>query len=97
MVQTGFFWNLAGSLILTLDDLGRHDCSSPYALPPVRCFLFAEMPWYQRKIASVIFTSPPTSSYEEVSCFVKETGQGAASVGRCLICIGNPIVEIRWL
>lgn len=32
-----------------------------------RCFLFADMAWYQRKIASVIFASPPTSSYEEVS------------------------------
>ncbi|CAH1778834.1 unnamed protein product [Owenia fusiformis] len=29
------------------------------------CFLFADLAWYQRKIASVIFTSPPTSTYEE--------------------------------
>ncbi|XP_074549557.1 regulator of microtubule dynamics protein 1 [Halichoeres trimaculatus] len=29
------------------------------------CFAFAELPWYQRKVAAVIFASPPTSSYEE--------------------------------
>ncbi|KAH9515619.1 Regulator of microtubule dynamics protein 1 [Bulinus truncatus] len=29
------------------------------------CFLFADMPWYQRKVAGLIFASPPTSSYEE--------------------------------
>lgn len=23
------------------------------------------MPWYQRKIASMIFTTPPTSTFEE--------------------------------
>uniref|UniRef100_UPI0037E70A8B regulator of microtubule dynamics protein 1 n=1 Tax=Semicossyphus pulcher TaxID=241346 RepID=UPI0037E70A8B len=29
------------------------------------CFAFAELPWYQRKVAAVIFASPPTSTYEE--------------------------------
>jgi len=24
------------------------------------------MPWYQQKVASVIFATPPTSSYKEV-------------------------------
>ena len=31
-----------------------------------RCFVFADMPWYQQKIASVVFATPPTSSYKEV-------------------------------
>lgn len=31
-----------------------------------RCFAFAELPWYQRKVAAVIFASPPTATYEEV-------------------------------
>ncbi|XP_026869111.1 regulator of microtubule dynamics protein 1 isoform X2 [Electrophorus electricus] len=30
-------------------------------------YAFAELPWYQRKIAEVIFASPPTATYEEVS------------------------------
>lgn len=32
----------------------------------LRCFAFAELPWYQRKVAAIIFSSPPTSTYEEV-------------------------------
>ncbi|KAM9839663.1 regulator of microtubule dynamics protein 1 [Aulostomus maculatus] len=33
------------------------------------CFMFAELPWYQRKVAAVIFASPPTSTYEEALQF----------------------------
>jgi len=34
------------------------------------CYTFADMPWYQRKVAAAIFSSPPTSSYEEaLQCF----------------------------
>lgn len=29
------------------------------------CFTFADMPWYQTKIAAVVFATPPSSSYEE--------------------------------
>lgn len=32
----------------------------------LRCFSFAELPWYQQKVAAIIFSSPPTSTYEEV-------------------------------
>ena len=33
---------------------------------PYRCYTFAEMPWYQRRIAKVLFATPPSSTYEEV-------------------------------
>ncbi|XP_068437390.1 regulator of microtubule dynamics protein 1 [Clinocottus analis] len=33
------------------------------------CFAFAELPWYQRKVAAVIFSSPPESTYEEALKF----------------------------
>jgi tetratricopeptide (TPR) repeat protein len=29
------------------------------------CFTISDVPWYQRKIASAIFDTPPSSSYEE--------------------------------
>lgn len=29
------------------------------------CFAFAELPWYQRKVAALIFSTPPTATYEE--------------------------------
>lgn len=37
-----------------------------YLCVSLRCFAFAELPWYQRKVAALIFSSPPTSTYEEV-------------------------------
>ncbi|XP_051542599.1 regulator of microtubule dynamics protein 1 [Myxocyprinus asiaticus] len=33
------------------------------------CFAFAELPWYQRKVAAVIFASPPTATYEEALAY----------------------------
>lgn len=39
----------------------------------LRCFAFAELPWYQRKVAAVIFSSPPESTYEEVSAAQSES------------------------
>ncbi|XP_024617270.1 regulator of microtubule dynamics protein 1 isoform X2 [Neophocaena asiaeorientalis asiaeorientalis] len=29
------------------------------------CYTFAEMPWYQRRIAEMLFATPPSSTYEE--------------------------------
>lgn len=31
-----------------------------------RCYSVVSVPWYQRKVATVIFATPPSSSYEEV-------------------------------
>lgn len=36
-----------------------------------RCFTFADMAWYERKIAATIFADPPESSYEEVKSALK--------------------------
>lgn len=33
---------------------------------PCRCYTFAEMPWYQRRIAEMLLATPPSSTYEEV-------------------------------
>nr|KAG5703427.1 hypothetical protein BaRGS_022476 [Batillaria attramentaria] len=45
-------------------ELNPKDATTLYTLG-VWCFLFADMPWYQRKIAAALFATPPTSSYEE--------------------------------
>lgn len=29
--------------------------------------MFADLPWYQQKIAATLFAAPPTSTYEEVT------------------------------
>lgn len=39
------------------------------------CFAFAELPWYQRKVAAVIFASPPMSTYEEALAFFLKAEQ----------------------
>ncbi|KAG8570498.1 hypothetical protein GDO81_011293 [Engystomops pustulosus] len=31
----------------------------------VWCYMFAELPWYQKKIASALFATPPSSTFEE--------------------------------
>ncbi|RUS84990.1 hypothetical protein EGW08_007235 [Elysia chlorotica] len=45
-------------------ELNPTDATTMYCLG-YWCFLFADMAWYERKIASVIFGTPPTSTYEE--------------------------------
>ena len=49
-------------------ELNPQDATTMHCLG-VWCFLFADMPWYTRKIAAAIFASPPTSTYEEAMKF----------------------------
>ncbi|XP_059182997.1 regulator of microtubule dynamics protein 1 [Centropristis striata] len=45
-------------------ELNPKDATS-YHILGYWCFAFAELPWYQRKVAAVIFASPPAATYEE--------------------------------
>ncbi|KAJ8042405.1 Regulator of microtubule dynamics protein 1 [Holothuria leucospilota] len=45
-------------------ELNPKDATSVHLLG-LWCFTFADMPWYQSKIAAVVFATPPTSTYEE--------------------------------
>ncbi|XP_074645158.1 regulator of microtubule dynamics protein 1-like [Tubulanus polymorphus] len=45
-------------------ELNPTDATSVYSLGYWH-FLFADMAWYERKIAAIVFTSPPTSTYKE--------------------------------
>ncbi|KAL8619453.1 hypothetical protein ACOMHN_011804 [Nucella lapillus] len=49
---------------LKASELNPKDATTHYTLG-MWCFLFADMPWYQRKIAGALFASPPTSTYDE--------------------------------
>uniref|UniRef100_A0A8C5V8Q1 Regulator of microtubule dynamics protein 1 n=1 Tax=Microcebus murinus TaxID=30608 RepID=A0A8C5V8Q1_MICMU len=46
-------------------ELNPKDATSIH-LMGIWCYTFAEMPWYQRRIAQVLFATPPSSTYEEV-------------------------------
>lgn len=45
-------------------ELNPKDATSIH-LMGIWCYTFAEMPWYQRRIAEVLFANPPSSTYEE--------------------------------
>ncbi|XP_028741003.1 regulator of microtubule dynamics protein 1 isoform X2 [Peromyscus leucopus] len=45
-------------------ELNPKDATSIH-LMGIWCYTFAEMPWYQRRIAKVLFANPPSSTYEE--------------------------------
>ncbi|XP_060603059.1 regulator of microtubule dynamics protein 1-like isoform X2 [Ruditapes philippinarum] len=45
-------------------ELNPKDATSIHSLGQW-CFTFAAMPWYQRKLAAVIYASPPSSTFEE--------------------------------
>ncbi|KAK7866595.1 hypothetical protein R5R35_010430 [Gryllus longicercus] len=52
-------------------ELNPKDATTLYMLGSW-CFSIADMPWYQRKIASTLFATPPSSSYEEaLKYFIK--------------------------
>merc|ERR1712168_261558 len=71
----------------------------------VWCFLFADMNWVTRKIASAIFASPPTSTYlEALDNFLKaeevEPGfytQNLVMIGTIYIKLGNKEAAIPYL
>ncbi|KAK6184772.1 hypothetical protein SNE40_007169 [Patella caerulea] len=44
--------------------LNPKDATSIYSLG-YWCFVFADLPWYQRKLASTLLATPPSSTYEE--------------------------------
>lgn len=52
-------------------ELNPKDSTTLYCLG-TWCFLFADMSWLMRKTASVIFASPPTSTYDEALGYFKK-------------------------
>ncbi|XP_063780109.1 regulator of microtubule dynamics protein 1-like isoform X2 [Pseudophryne corroboree] len=46
-------------------DLNPKDATSIHLLG-LWCYTFADLPWYQVKIASALFAAPPSSSFEEL-------------------------------
>lgn len=50
--------------LLKAVDLNSNDATCWHSLG-YWCFMFADLPWYQQKIAATLFAAPPTSTYEE--------------------------------
>ncbi|XP_040922324.1 regulator of microtubule dynamics protein 1 [Toxotes jaculatrix] len=60
------------------------------------CFAFAELPWYQRKVAAVIFSSPPVSTYEEaLRFFLKAEEVDPNFYSKNLLMLGKTYVGLK--
>ncbi|XP_025289433.1 regulator of microtubule dynamics protein 1 isoform X4 [Canis lupus baileyi] len=56
-------------------ELNPKDATSIH-LMGIWCYTFAEMPWYQRRIAKMLFATPPSSTYEEALGYFHRAEQG---------------------
>ncbi|XP_037311922.2 regulator of microtubule dynamics protein 1 [Pungitius pungitius] len=60
------------------------------------CFSFAELPWYQRKVAAVIFSSPPNSTYEEaLEFFLKAEEADPNFYSKNLLMLGKTYMGMK--
>uniref|UniRef100_T1IYH0 Regulator of microtubule dynamics protein 1 n=1 Tax=Strigamia maritima TaxID=126957 RepID=T1IYH0_STRMM len=60
------------------------------------CYSVTDLPWYQRQIASVIFATPPTSSYEEaIDAFLKAETIEAKFYSLNLLMIGKCYIKLN--
>ncbi|XP_073344940.1 regulator of microtubule dynamics protein 1 [Pagrus major] len=60
------------------------------------CFAFAELSWYQRKVAAVIFASPPTSTYEEaLELFLKAEEVDPNFYSKNLLMLGKTYMAMK--
>ncbi|KAL6098084.1 rmdn1 [Pungitius sinensis] len=60
------------------------------------CYSFAELPWYQRKVAAVIFSSPPNSTYEEaLEFFLKAEEADPNFYSKNLLMLGKTYMGMK--
>uniref|UniRef100_A0A8C3KNW7 Regulator of microtubule dynamics protein 1 n=1 Tax=Calidris pygmaea TaxID=425635 RepID=A0A8C3KNW7_9CHAR len=66
------------------------------------CYSFAEMPWYQRKIAATLFATPPTSTFQELfSCLYTADpnfySKNLLFLGKTYLKLNNKKMALLWL
>ncbi|XP_034429064.1 regulator of microtubule dynamics protein 1 [Hippoglossus hippoglossus] len=60
------------------------------------CFAFAELPWYQRKVAAALFSSPPVSTYEEaLEFFLKAEEVDPDFYSKNLLMLGKTYLAMK--
>ncbi|KAG7525250.1 regulator of microtubule dynamics protein 1 [Solea senegalensis] len=60
------------------------------------CFAFAELPWYQRKVAAALFSSPPVSTYEEaLEFFLKAEAVDPDFYSKNLLMLGKTYMSMN--
>ncbi|XP_012867986.1 PREDICTED: regulator of microtubule dynamics protein 1 [Dipodomys ordii] len=69
------------------------------------CYTFAEMPWYQRRIAEMLFATPPSSTYEEALGYFHRAEQvdpnfyskNLLLLGKTYLKLNNKKLAALWL
>ena len=69
------------------------------------CFTVADVPWYQRKIASAIFDTPPSSSYEEAIDYFERAerldpnfySMNHLMIAKCYLSLNKKAEARQWL
>ncbi|KAH0617589.1 hypothetical protein JD844_016007 [Phrynosoma platyrhinos] len=78
-------------------ELNPKDATSLH-LMGIWCYTFAEMPWYQRRIAAVLFSTPPSSTYEEVKSFEPNFySKNLLFLGKTYLKLNNRKMALLWL
>ncbi|XP_055007023.1 regulator of microtubule dynamics protein 1 isoform X4 [Boleophthalmus pectinirostris] len=76
-------------------DLNPKDATSLHILG-YWCFAFADLPWYQRKMAAVIFATPPMSTYQEaLDYFLKAEAEDPNFYSMNLLMLGKTYLKIN--
>ncbi|XP_054841710.1 regulator of microtubule dynamics protein 1 isoform X2 [Eublepharis macularius] len=69
------------------------------------CYTFAEMPWYQSKIAAVLFSTPPSSTYDEALQYFQKAedvepnfySKNLLFLGKTYMKLNNRKMALLWL
>ncbi|XP_042317678.1 regulator of microtubule dynamics protein 1 [Sceloporus undulatus] len=85
-------------------ELNPKDATSLH-LMGIWCYTFAEMPWYQRRIAAVLFSTPPSSTYEEALRYFQKAedvepnfySKNLLFLGKTYMKLNNRKMALLWL
>ncbi|XP_038601764.1 regulator of microtubule dynamics protein 1 [Tachyglossus aculeatus] len=85
-------------------ELNPKDATSIH-LMGVWCYSFAEMPWYQSRIAAMLFATPPSSTYEEALNYFQKAEQADPNfysknlllLGKTYLKLNNKKLAAFWL
>ncbi|XP_040402220.1 regulator of microtubule dynamics protein 1 isoform X2 [Cygnus olor] len=85
-------------------ELNPKDATSIH-LMGIWCYSFAEMPWYQRKIAAMLFATPPTSTYQEALRYFHMAEEADPNfysknllfLGKAYLKLNNKKMALLWL
>uniref|UniRef100_A0A8C6VRF6 Regulator of microtubule dynamics protein 1 n=1 Tax=Naja naja TaxID=35670 RepID=A0A8C6VRF6_NAJNA len=85
-------------------DLNPKDATSLH-LMGIWCYTFADMPWYQRNIAAILFSTPPSSTYEEALQYFQKAenvepnfySKNLLFLGKTYMKLNNKKMALLWL